>query len=104
MIAKIRRGTRVQGLIRYLFGPGEHNEHMNPHIVAGFWTPPELEPALHPDGTRDFRDLDAFMTDTVKALGDLNYGKHVWHLPVRAAPEDPVLSDEQWADIAREYM
>ncbi|NHI05924.1 mobilization relaxase component [Streptomyces sp. KO7888] len=30
--------------------------------------------------------------------------KHVWHLSVRAAPDDPVLSDEQWGEIARRMV
>ncbi len=29
---------------------------------------------------------------------------HVWHCPVRLHPDDPVLSDEQWADIASRLM
>ncbi|GAA2947492.1 hypothetical protein GCM10010446_35900 [Streptomyces enissocaesilis] len=28
----------------------------------------------------------------------------VWHCPVRAAPEDPILSDAQWAEIARRVV
>ncbi|MES9607328.1 hypothetical protein, partial [Actinomadura sp. NPDC000929] len=27
---------RVQGLLRYLYGPGTNGEHHNPHIGAGF--------------------------------------------------------------------
>ena len=30
--------------------------------------------------------------------------KHVWHLSVRAAPDDPILTDEEWADIARRIV
>ena len=35
MRAKITRGQKMAGLIYYLQGPGKHNEHTNPHIVAG---------------------------------------------------------------------
>lgn len=35
MIPKIRRGKKLPGLVAYLLGPGEHNEHTNRHIVAG---------------------------------------------------------------------
>ncbi len=28
----------------------------------------------------------------------------VWHCPVRAAPEDPILTDDQWADIAHRIV
>ncbi|MDL4770698.1 relaxase/mobilization nuclease domain-containing protein [Actinomadura xylanilytica] len=94
----------MQGLVRYLYGPGDTGEHRDPHIVAGFWTPAELEPALLEDGRRDFRRLDGLLSQPLALLGDRNYRKPVWHLPVRAAPEDPILTDGQWAEIAREIM
>ncbi|MFG2245775.1 relaxase/mobilization nuclease domain-containing protein [Spirillospora sp. NPDC048823] len=104
LIGKVLRGKRVQGLIRYLYGPGRHGEHRDPHIVAGFRSPGELEPGLHPDGTRDFRHLDGLLTQPLALLGERNYRKPVWHLSVRAAPEDPSLSDQQWAEVANEIM
>ena len=59
MIGKITAppGERVEGLIYYLFGPGRREEHTDPHIVAGWRHPAELEPPLRPDGSRDFRRL-----------------------------------------------
>ncbi|NEA29482.1 relaxase/mobilization nuclease domain-containing protein [Actinomadura bangladeshensis] len=98
------RGGRVQGLIRYLYGPGRCEEHRDPHIVAGFRTPAELEPALRADGRRDFRRLDGLLTQPLALLGERNYRKPVWHVSVRAAPEDPILSDRQWAEVAQEVM
>lgn len=44
-------GKRIYGLIGYLFGPGECNEHGNPHVVAGFRRPAALERAFRPDGS-----------------------------------------------------
>ncbi|GAB4590290.1 hypothetical protein [Nocardia sp. IFM 10818] len=35
MIPKVTRGADMGGLMGYLVGPGEENEHTNPHIVAG---------------------------------------------------------------------
>jgi len=35
LIGKVLRGTRVAGLIWYLYGPGRHEEHIDPHLVAG---------------------------------------------------------------------
>ena len=50
MIGKITpRGKRVEGLIYYLSGPGQNVEHTDPHIVAGWRHPAELEP-LPQDG------------------------------------------------------
>ena len=57
MIGKISapRGKRVEPLIRYLFGPGRR-EHSDPHVVAGWRHPAELEPPLRANGSRDFRN------------------------------------------------
>ncbi|MDL4816928.1 relaxase/mobilization nuclease domain-containing protein [Actinomadura opuntiae] len=98
------RGVRVQGLLRYLYGPGTNGEHLNPHIVAGFGDLADLEPAVRPDGRRDFRHLEGVLAQPLALLGERNYRKPVWHCAVRAAPEDPVLADEQWAQIAGEIM
>jgi hypothetical protein len=41
------RGEHVEPLLYYLFGPGRHEEHTDPHIVAGPWRhPASLEPPL----------------------------------------------------------
>ena len=51
MIGKVSpRGERVTGLIYYLFGPGRSAEHTDPHIVAGWRHPAELEPPVRADG------------------------------------------------------
>ena len=50
MIGKVLRGQRPAGLIRYLYGPGRREEHRDPHLVAGWRDPAELEPPLRPDG------------------------------------------------------
>ncbi|WP_447005154.1 relaxase/mobilization nuclease domain-containing protein [Saccharothrix isguenensis] len=55
MIAKVVRGYRPAGLIRYLFGPGKAEEHRNPRIVAAWdgatWAhQPEKAAAVRVDG------------------------------------------------------
>jgi len=106
MIAKISdpRGKRVAGLIRYLFGPGQREEHADPHIVAGWRHPAELEPPLRPDGHRDFRRLTGLLQQPHAALGPRGFDRPVWHCAVRAAPEDRVLSDDEWAQIVGDIM
>jgi hypothetical protein len=104
MIGKVLRGQRVQGLLRYLYGPGKNEEHINPRIIAGFRSPAELEPGIRDDGRLDFGRLDGLLTQPLALLGKRNYRKPVWHLPVRTAPEDPVLTDQQWAQIAADIM
>jgi hypothetical protein len=58
MIGKVSaRGSRVSGLLYYLFGPGRNEAHTDPHLIAGWRHPAELEPPLREDGRRDFRHL-----------------------------------------------
>jgi len=98
------RGTRVHGLIYYLFGPGRREEHTDPHLIAGWRHPAELEPPLHPDGHRDFRRLTGLLQQPHIALGSRGFQRPVWHCAVRAAPEDRMLSDDEWAQIAADVM
>jgi hypothetical protein len=89
MIGKVLRGERPEGLIYYLFGPGKHEEHADPHIVAGGRHPDELEPPLRQHGRRDFRRLSGLLKQPHAALGPRGLDRPVWHCVVRAAPEDP---------------
>lgn len=104
MIGKVLRGKRVDGLMYYLYGPGRANEHVNPHLVAGWRHPAELEPRLWPDGRRDFRHLNGLLKQPLAALDTDGYGQPVWHCVARAAGEDRVLTDEEWARVAHEIM
>jgi hypothetical protein len=98
------RGTRVGGLLYYLFGPGRREEHTDPHLIAGWRDPAELEPPLRPDGRRDFRRLSGLLRQQHAVLGPRGFDRPVWHCAVRAAPEDRTLSDDEWAQIAGDVM
>ncbi|MEU9200852.1 mobilization protein [Streptomyces sp. NPDC048332] len=108
MIPKIilGKGARVtRRLIGYLYGPGSANEHTDPHLVAswnGFAPDPGRSPHRNPKQVED--QLAAQLDQPVKMLGDKAPTTTVWHCPVRAAPEDPILTDAQWADIARRIV
>ena len=106
MIGKISapRGKRVEPLVRYLFGPGRHEEHTDPHIVASFRHPAVLEPPLRADGTRDFRKLNGLLNQPHDARGSFGDPRPVWHCALRAAPGDKTLSDDEWAAIAHDVM
>lgn len=104
MIGKVLRGQRPAGLIRYLYGPGRREEHRDPHLVAGWRDPAELEPALRPGGRRDFRRLTGLLTQPHAALGPRGLDRPVWHCVVRAAPGDRMLSDAEWGHLARDIM
>ncbi|MET8324658.1 mobilization protein [Streptomyces sp. NPDC005181] len=106
MIAAIKpAGSNTRGLLAYLYGPGRHDEHTDPHIVAGF--------AMlgMPDSGRD---ENATLTQLARHLDapvhlrNSEFGKqvtdHVWHCPVRTAPEDRNLSDAEWAEVAQRIV
>ena len=103
MIPRIhRQGSNTLGLLHYLYGKGTHEEHIDPHLVASF-------DGMAPDPGRDpsvtKKDLQHLLDQPLALLDpDRCPGKHVWHCSVRAAPDDPVLSDEQWGDIARRMV
>jgi hypothetical protein len=98
------RGQDMAGLIRYLYGPGRREEHTDPHIIAGYRNPADLEPPLRASGTRDFRRLAGLLRLPHDALGKWGYTKPMWHCSMRAAPEDRLLSDAEWARIAQDVM
>ncbi|MFJ2555496.1 MULTISPECIES: relaxase/mobilization nuclease domain-containing protein [unclassified Streptomyces] len=100
MIPRIhQQGSRTLGLLHYLYGKGTHEEHIDPHLVASF-------DGMAPDPGRDpsvtKKDLQHLLDQPLSLL-DAGHrpDQHVWHCSVRAAPDDPILSDEQWGDIAR---
>ncbi|MDH6190272.1 hypothetical protein M2168_003304 [Streptomyces sp. CZ24] len=103
MIPRIhKRGSATIGLIRYLYGPGTHEEHTDPHLVAAF-DPLTPDPGRDPQAT--YGQLQRLLDQPVNALSaGRRPQKHVWHLSVRASPEDPILSDDDWAAIARRMV
>ena len=104
MIGKVVRGSNVGGLLRYLYGPGQANEHTDPHLVAGFGDPQELEPDRRPDGSRDLRRLTELLLQPLALDPFGGPEKPVWHCSVRAAPGDRVLSDAEWGQVAASVM
>src|ERR1039458_9255901 len=104
MIGKVTRGSNVRRLLCYLYGPGKANEHADPHLVAGFGDPAELEPERLRGRYRDFRRLAGLLGQPLAAVNGDNYPKPVWHCSVRAAPDDRLLSDAEWARVAAHIM
>ncbi|MFI1946880.1 relaxase/mobilization nuclease domain-containing protein [Streptomyces virginiae] len=103
MIPRLHKmGARTIGLLHYLYGPGTHEEHTDPHLVAA-WDPLAPDPGRNPHAT--YADLQRLLDQPVQALAaSRRPAKHVWHLSVRAAPEDPILTDDQWGEIARRMV
>ncbi|MFF4716526.1 relaxase/mobilization nuclease domain-containing protein [Streptomyces eurythermus] len=95
-------GSRTIGLLAYLYGPGRHEEHTDPHLVASF-------DGMSPDPGRDpaatLKDLQQLLDQPVMALPrHARPARHVWHTSVRAAADDRILTDEEWGGIARRIV
>ncbi|MET9303141.1 relaxase [Micromonospora aurantiaca] len=109
MITRVhRRGSRVGGLLGYLWGPGKAEEHTSPRLVAawdGAGPLTDLEPKVTASGKRDFRALTALLEQPVRA-GDRPPTKFVWHASMRLAPEDRrrTISDSTWANMAVQML
>ncbi|MFF3825608.1 relaxase/mobilization nuclease domain-containing protein [Streptomyces griseus] len=102
MIAAIKpAGSRTRGLLAYLYGPGRHDEHFDPHIVAAFAMLGMPDPGRDENAT--LTELARHLDEPVQ-LRNSEFGRpvtdHVWHCAVRAAPEDRQLSDAEWGEIA----
>ncbi|MEU8927656.1 mobilization protein [Kitasatospora sp. NPDC048545] len=101
MVPDISRGSKTYGLLAYLYGPGKHDEHFDPHIVAswdGFAPDPGRDPSAN------LKQLEQVLDLRVNQLGSWRPKKHVWHCPVSADPGDRILTDEEWAEVARRVV
>lgn len=106
MIAAIKApGANTRGLLAYLYGRGRADEHLDPHIVAGFAMLGMPDPGRDENAT--LTALAPYLDEPVR-LRNSEFGKkitdHVWHCPVRAAPEDRYLSDGEWGEIAQRIV
>ncbi|WP_405811306.1 relaxase/mobilization nuclease domain-containing protein [Streptomyces sp. NBC_01520] len=106
MIAAIKpAGSNTRGLLAYLYGPGRHDEHLDPHLVAAFAMLGMPDPGRDEHAT--LTELGHHLDEPVR-LRNSEFGKpvtdHVWHCPVRAAPEDRYLSDAEWGEIAQRIV
>ncbi|MFD5133994.1 relaxase/mobilization nuclease domain-containing protein [Streptomyces olindensis] len=103
MIPRIqKRGKRTLGLLYYLYEPGKYEEHIDPHLVAS-WDHNAPDPGRDPNAT--LQDLAQLLDQPVENIDEAERPKkHVWHLSVRNAAEDRILTDEEWGDIARRMV
>ncbi|MGC5402117.1 mobilization protein [Streptomyces sp. DT20] len=102
MPKKAPGGEMTVGLLEYLFGPGDHEEHVDPHLVGG-WDPDLPCPARDPKGM-SLAGLALLLDAPVEALRGPRPGEHVWHVSVRNAPGDRPLSDAEWGQVAAEMV
>jgi hypothetical protein len=115
VIAKITHGWRPAGLLRYLMGPGRHNEHVDPRVLDTWDGIPARQPVQIALGEFDLADLVAGLTDPAVAggvrLADPPPGANgkvppgpVWQCSLRNDASDEVLSDDQWRVVVRDLL
>ncbi|MBQ1111176.1 mobilization protein [Streptomyces sp. 404i] len=102
MPKKADSGETTVDLLDYLFGPGDRDEHTDPHIVTA-WDPDLPCPARTPDRIT-LSDLALLLDAPVDALRGPCPAEHVWHASVRNAPTDRTLTDTEWATVAAEMV
>jgi len=120
MIDKISRGWYPAGLVRYLMGPGTHEGHVAPRVMASWDGDPGMhQPARFSDSAYAYDPVQfgeliedisapgkaAGLPDRAPAAGEKGskYG-WVWHCSLRNEDSDRVLSDDEWAAVAEDVM
>ena len=106
MIRKVIRGDNIGRTVNYLFGPGKHNEHTNPHLVAA-WDPAWLtDPALTASlATAAGRRRLIAQLDAPRVLHGVEVpGGHVYHVPLSLPAEDGQLGDDRWRQVVEEAI
>ncbi|MFI1097540.1 relaxase/mobilization nuclease domain-containing protein [Streptomyces sp. NPDC020917] len=102
MIAKITRGKTIRRLLGYLYDTVRAKDHTDPHLVAS-WDGFAPDPGRDADPKAAMKRLANTLELRLNQARNKNLNvpeRPVWQCSVRAAPEDPMLSDGQWADIA----
>lgn len=106
MIRKVIRGNNVGRTVNYLFGPGKHNEHTNPHLIAAWDTAWLDDPALSASltTTKGRARLIAAL-DAPRILHEVEVpGGHVYHVPLSLPAEDGQLGDKRWRQVVEEAI
>lgn len=109
IVKRVAAGAKTAGLLAYLYGPGVGEAcggtvHVNPRTVASWDGQPSVHsPKQLASGRRSVgglaRSLDAPVALVTKAPA-----KHVGHIVVANHPDDPLLTDGQWRQIAADVM
>jgi hypothetical protein len=103
MIPKVTYGRRVRGLLEYLWGPGRAEEHVDPHIVAGYDDVDALAPGQ--DGPRWLLGGLAARLDAPQvAAGERGVHRYVWQCALSLPPQEGPLDDERWGRIAERFV
>ena len=97
MIAKITRGKAIRRLLGYLYDTKKATDHTDPHLVAS-WDGFAPDPGRDPDPKAAMKQLTQALELRLNQAKNKDLaipGQPVWQCSVRAAPEDPILTDAQ---------
>jgi hypothetical protein len=115
VIPNITRGGDMAGVLAYLAGPGNKNEHENPTLIAASsdiaseasFKPPRLDSrrnqrwlACALDAPRVAWGREVRRRD--RAGGELK-AAHVWHCSLTLAPGEK-LTDREWGQVSRKFV
>ena len=87
MMPNVTRGDRMAGLLVYLAGGGRHNEHTEPHLVAG----DSAVMSWHDDnelGRGDALGIARHLDRPRRAHSVEVKGGHVWHCSLSLRAEE----------------
>ncbi|MEY9956799.1 mobilization protein [Streptacidiphilus sp. MAP5-52] len=102
MVPNIIRGSSTYGVLKYLYGAGLKDEHEDPHLI-GSWDGFAPDPGR--SATATLQHLAQVLDLRVNQRGSRHRpARHVWHCPVRAAPGDRQLTDDEWGEVARRVV
>ncbi|MBW4700325.1 relaxase/mobilization nuclease domain-containing protein [Micromonospora sp. RL09-050-HVF-A] len=105
MIPKVTYGTDVDGLLRYLFGPGKAEEHVNPHLVAGYDDVALLAPKQRDGGGKwSLGELGARLKAPQIAAGERGVQQYVWQCSLSLPAQEGQLDDATWGRIAGRFV
>lgn len=122
MMPNVTRGASSAGLMIYLAGAGKRNEHTDQHVIAGdsvlmsqFADGPldadaALDIAAHLDlpmkvyGTQITVPVKRWDPESQADVKIADKPAHMWHASLSIKAEEGQLDDEQWSNIARDFV
>lgn len=98
MMPNITRGQDAGGLVRYLAGPGDKNEHTQQHVIGGsLGYAGDLDRDMVRQVAADLRAPGLAHLDVTVKAGE------IWHCSLAIKAGEGVLSDEKWRAIAGDF-
>lgn len=122
MMPNITRGGSTAGLMVYLFGVGKKNEHTDQHVITG--DAGLVREFLGAQLDTDYAlDVANYLDEPMKTFGvsvnapvkrwdpeaekNVVIGQkpaHMWHCSLSLSADEGTLTDEQWANIAQDFV